>query len=186
MTDNLSIDANEALREYRLKNIKLGRHSYIVGDLTNLTNREIIIGNFTSIASLVISEPDHISIPNPKCVTNHSFYFDKSIANKFESYIGGPIHIGHDVWIGKDVYLKHDINIGNGAIIGARAVVTKDVPAYAVVVGNSMRIVRYRFVPEVIEKLQKIQWWDWPDDKIVANADYFMDIDNFIQQFGGI
>jgi len=165
--------------------IKLGRHSYIIGGIVNDTNIEIIIGNFTSIArGLVISDGDHQSIINSKCVTNHPLHFDTSIAYKFVGGSGGPIHIGHDVWIGKDVYLKHDVNIGNGAIIGARSVVTKDVPAYAVAVGNPIKIVRYRFSIEIIDKLQKIQWWDWPENKIVASVDYFLDIDKFVQKFG--
>ncbi len=79
-------------------------------------------------------------------------------------YAVNRIDIGHDVWIGSNAFIRGGIKIGNGAIIGSATVVTKDVPAYAVVVGNPGRIVRYRFKEDVIDQLQKIEWWrfDFP------------------------
>lgn len=71
------------------------------------------------------------------------------------------VYIGNDVWIGHGAFIAPGVTIGNGAVIGAHAVITKDVPPYAIVVGNSARIVRYRFSPEVIERLQKLRWWDF-------------------------
>ena len=73
-----------------------------------------------------------------------------------------PIDIGHDVWIGQGAYLKPGIQIGNGAVIGANAVVTRDVPAYAVVVGNPARIKKLRFGDTQIERLQRVAWWQYP------------------------
>ena len=57
------------------------------------------------------------------------------------------------------------VRIGNGAVIGARAIVAKNVPPYAVAVGNQARVIKYRFPQEIIDKLQKIKWWNWPDEK---------------------
>ena len=68
--------------------------------------------------------------------------------------------VGNDVWIGDNSVVVRGINIGNGAIIGASAVVTRDVPPYAIVVGNPARALRYRFDPEVIEELLALEWWD--------------------------
>lgn len=72
-----------------------------------------------------------------------------------------PITIGNDVWIGQGAYLKPGIHIGNGAVIGANAVVTRDVPAYAVVVGNPARVKKLRFKDSLIERLEKAQWWQY-------------------------
>ena len=69
--------------------------------------------------------------------------------------------IENDVWIGEDVTIKPGVTISNGAIIGARAVVTKDVPPYAVVGGVPARIIKYRFSKEIIEELLELAWWDY-------------------------
>jgi len=69
------------------------------------------------------------------------------------------IEIGNDVWIGQNVYLKSGIRVGDGAVVGAHAIVTKDVPPYAIVAGNPARIIRYRFADPVIERLLQIKWW---------------------------
>lgn len=72
-----------------------------------------------------------------------------------------PIEIGNDVWIGHQAYIRSGTRLGTGCIVGARAIVTKDVPAYAIVAGNPARIVKYRFSDDVIERLQRIQWWNY-------------------------
>lgn len=71
----------------------------------------------------------------------------------------GKIEIGNDVWIGEGVFIRRGVEIGDGAIVGARSVVTHDVPPYAIVAGAPARIIRYRFDPDVIEELLRLQWW---------------------------
>lgn len=95
-----------------------------------------------------------------------------------------PIHIGNDVFIGMNVTILDGINIGDGAIIGAGTVVSKNVPPYAIVVGNSMRILRYRFPEETIKKLLEIAWWDWPLEELYKVEKYFFDVDGFISCYG--
>jgi serine acetyltransferase len=73
--------------------------------------------------------------------------------------------------------------IGNGAVIGAGAVVTKDVPDYAIVGGVPAKIIRYRFEPEEIEALNRIKWWDWPDKKIKENIELMHNPKKFIKKF---
>ena len=78
----------------------------------------------------------------------------------------GDIVIGNDVWIGYDAVIMAGVRIGDGAIIGTRAVVTKDVEPYSIVGGVPAKEIRKRFSPEVIKKLMELQWWNWPIEKI--------------------
>ena len=79
---------------------------------------------------------------------------DNSIVTK-----PGKTVIGHDVWVGYGAYIRNGVTIGDGAVIGARSVVTKDVPPYGVVVGHPAKIVKYRFEEPMIERLMTLKWW---------------------------
>jgi virginiamycin A acetyltransferase len=81
----------------------------------------------------------------------------------------GDTRIGNDVWIGRDAVIMPGVTVGDGAIIGAHAVVARDVPPYAVVVGNPGQIKRLRFDEPTVARLLTIRWWDWPVEKIMAN-----------------
>lgn len=81
----------------------------------------------------------------------------------------GNTIVGNDVWFGRECMVLPGIKIGDGAVIAARAVVTQDVPPYAVVGGNPAKIIKYRFTDEIIAELLKIQWWNWDIDKITQN-----------------
>lgn len=78
----------------------------------------------------------------------------------------GNIVIGNDVWIGYEAVIMAGVHIGDGAIIAARAVVTKEVPPYTIVGGTPAKEIRKRFDAEVIEQLLIQKWWDWSTDKI--------------------
>ena len=81
----------------------------------------------------------------------------------------GDTVVGNDVWIGYDALVMPGVRIGNGAIVAARAVVVKDVPAYAVVGGNPAKILKFRFPPETIAALEQIAWWNWPVENITRH-----------------
>lgn len=85
----------------------------------------------------------------------------------------GDIVIGNDVWIGYEAVILSGVSIGDGAVIGTRAVVTKDVPPYTIVGGVPAKPIRKRFQREIVDTLLKIKWWDWPKDRI---AHYLADI----------
>ena len=72
-----------------------------------------------------------------------------------------PIDIGHDVWIGMDAYIRSGVTLGTGCIVAAKAVVTKDVPRYAVVAGNPARVIRFRFPEMIIERMLRVAWWQY-------------------------
>lgn len=85
----------------------------------------------------------------------------------------GDVYIGNDVWIGEDVFIMSGIKIGDGCCIGAKSVVTKDLPPYSICVGSPCKPVKKRYNQEVIDFLLKIKWWDWDDIKIKKNNNFF-------------
>lgn len=91
--------------------------------------------------------------------------------------VKGDILIGDDVWLGYDSLIMNGVTIGSGAIIAARAVVKKDVPAYSIVAGNPARVVKMRFDDETIRRLLFIAWWDWDIDKINRNLAHICSLD---------
>lgn len=78
----------------------------------------------------------------------------------------GDTVVGNDVWMGHDSLVMPGVTIGDGAIVATRAVVTKDVPPYAIVGGNPARVIRTRFDDATIERLERIAWWDWPPERV--------------------
>jgi len=98
----------------------------------------------------------------------------------------GDITIGSDCWLGQQSVIMDGVTIGDGATVGAFCLVAKDVPPYAIVVGNSARIIGYRFGPAEIEALLRIKWWDWGWKKI-RRARGLLESENvaeFIRRFG--
>lgn len=81
----------------------------------------------------------------------------------------GDIVIGNDVWIGYEAVILAGVTIGDGAVIGTRAVVTKDVPPYTIVGGVPARPIKKRFSDKTIADLLEIRWWDWPGERIAWN-----------------
>ena len=83
----------------------------------------------------------------------------------------GDIVIGNDVWIGYEAVIFSGVTIGGGAVIGARAVVTKDVPPYTIVGGVPAKVIRRRFPDETISRLLDLKWWNWPEERIAQNIE---------------
>lgn len=138
----------------------MGYGSYI-GEHSNLAGT---IGRFTSIAPYVDWNPGIHPYEAPYATTSPLFFstskpwtFAKE--QRFEEFRGG-VTIGNDCWIGQHVFLTGGITIGDGAVVLAGAVVTKDVPPYAIVGGVPAKVIRYRYDEETIQWLLKIQWWN--------------------------
>ena len=147
----------------KLKNV--GKHSYADKSLY-CANFESSIGKFCSIGCRVVL--GHGEHPLNFLSTSPYLYFDelgfklKDAISYPEYWKFEPIRIENDVWIGEGVF----VTIGNGAVVGARSVVTKDVPPYAIVAGNPAKILRYRFDEKTIAELLEIKWWDLDDEVI--------------------
>lgn len=136
-----------------------------------INNGRLIIGKFCSIAcgaKFIFNCANHTL----KSLSTYTFplFFEEwdlpksEVASAWDNK--GDIVIGNDVWIGYDAVIMAGVTIGDGAIIGTRAVVTKDVEPYSIVGGVPAKEIRKRFAPEVIKRLLELQWWNWPDDKI--------------------
>jgi acetyltransferase-like isoleucine patch superfamily enzyme len=78
----------------------------------------------------------------------------------------GDVIIGNDVWIGMGALILSGVTIGDGAVVAARAVVSRDVPPYAIVAGNTARVVRMRFPDDIIRQLLQLRWWDWDVERV--------------------
>ena len=166
-------------------NIRVGRYSYYSGYyhghgfdecarflLPEEGVDKLVIGSFCSIGSgaafIMAGNQGHRS----DWISTFPFYWMPEIdafggaRNGFEP--AGDTVIGNDVWIGTEAIVMPGVKIGHGAVIGTRALVTKDVEPYAIVGGNPSKTLRMRFVEADIARLLELRWWNWSDDELKA------------------
>lgn len=135
---------------------------------------KLIIGKFCSIAcgaKFLFTSANH-KMSSLSTYPFPIFYEEwgldaKDIRNAWDNK--GDIIIGNDVWIGYEAVIMAVVTIGDGAIIGTRAVVTKDVPPYTIVGGVPAKPIRKRFDDATVERLIKLRWWDWEYEKIAQS-----------------
>lgn len=166
--------------------VTVGAHTYGYDRTTFVTipqGGQISIGGYCSIARgvRILGRSEHpmdlvSTYPLRTALTRN----DGKI---YDDYSKGPTRIGNDVWLGLECVILSGVNVGDGAVVGARAVVTSEVPPYAIVAGNPARIVRYRFSPEQIKELLRIAWWNWSEQKVRQyESDFYGDIDSFLKK----
>lgn len=164
----------------RLYDVQIGDYSY-VGMYSHL--KQVDVGKFCSIGPFcTIGWGIH---PLNGISTAPMFYSSRkqngvSLSTTDKVVETKRIIIENDVFIGMNVTILDGVTIGNGAVIGAGAVVSKDIPPYAVAVGNPIRIIKYRFAPPVIEELLRIRWWDFSESDLRIIEEHFFDMNTFL------
>jgi phosphonate metabolism protein (transferase hexapeptide repeat family) len=161
-------------------------YTYLAGDAQVIYSE---IGKFCSIASHVRINPGNH--PMDRVTQHHMTYrrIEYGFAGDddeafFEWRRAHKCVIGNDVWIGHAAIVMLGVSIGTGAVIGAGAVVTKDVPAYAIAVGVPARPIRKRFSDEIIESLQRIAWWGWDRLTLEERFAELNDVNAFVEKYG--
>lgn len=164
--------------------LEMGKWSYGHPNVLSFGEGKICkVGKYCSIAEgvTIFVGGDH----RPDWITTYPFsaLWDQARGIPGHPRSKGDVIIGNDVWIAYGATIMSGVTIGDGAVIGARAVVAKDVPPYAIVVGNPGQIVKYRFNPQQINKLLTIGWWNWNEEDIITAMPLLLntDIDTFIQ-----
>lgn len=189
-----NVDGASALGEHSyvgpwcdVVNSTCGRFTFLYGDIRLAEAR---VAGFASIAKNArIGAEEH---PFRERVTSHNFtYFTHSMYGMADAddadYLSrrhgkGPV-LGYDVWVGHGAVIMAGVHIGNGAVIGANAVVTHDVEPYQIVAGVPARPMGYRFGPDTIAALERIQWWNWSDAELKEWMEELKDVPRFIRKY---
>ncbi len=169
----------------RNPNISIGDYSYYHDDrqyperfeeqnTRGFWNCKLTIGKFCSIARGTTFIADDMNHPMDGFSTYPFFNFEG-----WDTYTPAPgkgrnIVVGNDVWFGTNAVIMPGVTIGDGAIVGASALVTKDVLPYSIVGGNPSQLIRKRFPEEIINELLRIKWWDWEYEKITRNIKHIV------------
>lgn len=160
-------DVYVARGSFVAKSVDIGRRTRITGP-SRIDDCEI--GPYCMLASFSVRSADHdVRFLNMQEMAQRRVIGGHSVVKLPER----RIRLGAGVWVGDGAIILKGVQVGDGAVIGAGAVVTKDVPAYAIAVGNPARVVRHRFDEEVREILAGLDWWTWDDAKLRANKDLF-------------
>jgi phosphonate metabolism protein (transferase hexapeptide repeat family) len=172
-----------------LHEVEMGDYSYVVNDSQIAYTT---IGKFCSIAAMTRINPGNH--PMHRASQAHftyraSAYFpgESDEAEFFAWRRDRPVAIGHDVWIGHGAIVLPGRNIGTGAIVAAGAIVTKDVPAYAIVAGNPARPIKRRFADDIADRLMRLAWWDWDHDTLRTALPDFrrLSVEEFLDKYDG-
>jgi len=140
--------------------------------------RNTTIGRYTSVAVGAFAATDNHPMHYKSM---HGFFFNPELGYVDQEWESSPLSIGNDVWLGHNSIIMPSVDtVGDGAVVAAGAVVNKDVPPYAVVVGNPARVVRYRFEPDAIACLLAERWWEKDIDELRT------EIDDYTRAYEGV
>lgn len=156
------------------RNATIGKWTYIE-DFSQIEN--VKIGKYCSIGVHCHIGPwEH---PYRKIALSPVVYRDiLKLEKNYYDNTPKVAELGNDVWVGDGAIIMGGVKVGTGAVIGAGAVVTKDIPAYAIAVGVPAKVIKYRFAEEKIEFLLKSNWWDWSEEELLQKKDFFIEKDD--------
>lgn len=169
--------------QYSIENTSIGDYTYI-GPNSNIKNTTI--GRFCSIGpNFTCGVGIH---PTDMLSTSPVFYSTRkqcgvSFTSKDKCKEHENVIIGNDVFVGVNVTLLSGVAIGDGAIVAAGAVVTKDVPPYAIVGGVPAKIIKYRFDEDSVKQLLRMKWWDYNDKELMELVDYVEDVPRLLEVY---
>jgi acetyltransferase-like isoleucine patch superfamily enzyme len=167
--------------------VSMGRHSFGYHvDTFQLfrPSARIEVGAFCSIQreARILAGSDHLT-GRASTFPFNAKMFAPERGNLEEAVDPGPTIIGSDVWIGLGAIVLAGVMVGDGAVIGAGALVSKHVPAYAVVGGNPAEIIRYRFEEDLRRRLLALRWWEWDDTELAGVSRWLTgDVEAFVQE----
>lgn len=176
-------------RGSRVTHSEIGDYSYCdrYCDIANAS-----VGKFANIASFVrIGATDH---PLDRASLHHFMYRSAAYwpdaaddADWFARRRARRVVIGHDTWIGHNAQIKPEVTVGHGAVVASGAVVTRDVPAYAIVAGVPARVIRMRLPEDLAERMIALAWWDWDHARLRMALDDFrkLSVADFLERYEG-
>ena len=161
--------------------IVIGKGTKINGHKNFVASKDskIIIGKYCAIANgcKIITLNHDYNFPAIQG-TFYNNHFNKKHPGEIKNppnteRTKGDVIIGNDVWIGEDVFISSGIKIGDGCCIGAKSVVSRDLPPYSICVGIPCKPVKKRYNQVIIDFLLNLKWWDWDENKIKINEKFF-------------
>lgn len=166
---------------HKFNDVEIGRYTYGYECLELRSLKSI--GSFCSIASgsTIVSNHRMDWVTTSPILDNPYYKFcAREIGYEYFSLEDRKVTIGNDVWIGTNCIIFEGVKIGDGAVIAAGSIVRKDVPPYAVV-GGIDRLLKFRIKEEMINQMLEIKWWDWDDNVIKENLDWFYSPEDFVK-----
>lgn len=169
--------------------VEVGRGTYGHPVIIGAGRARLSIGSFCSIASgvkIILANHRIDSVSTyPFSVVDYRTGRSLISAGDHDPHAApkGPVVIGNDCWIGENVIILPGVSVGDGAVVGAGAVVSRDVPRFAVAVGNPAKVVKMRFDPEVIGKIDESDWWHWEDERLALVANSRLSVAEFFDKF---
>jgi len=155
--------------QIRCKEVIIGRCTRINGPITIKGINRCKIGKYCAFGGEI------------RIITNNHLTNRPNLQDQLQQRLGcssiltidTDVDIGSNVWIGDSVIILPGSRIGHGAVIGAGSVVTKPIPPFGIAVGTPAKVIKFRFSPNIIQQLLEISWWDWPEDRILRNKEFF-------------
>ena len=180
--ENKDAHIRKVIRENGKTVLTAGAGSYVLGGNFTADDDDVhvLIGRYSAVSDDVA----FIFQNENECKTAHASIVPHSADKWTDRHSGRQIIIGNDVRIGGKATILGGVRIGNGAVVEAGAVVTEDVPPYAVMAGNPAHVLRHRFDEQIAAALERIKWWNWPEAKIRAHIHMLCgDMAKFIHKF---